>query len=59
MTLDVLHCLHKSLETCPNNSVLPDDPLGLKVKLMDHQKYAVAWLTWRENQKPRGGILGK
>lgn len=59
MTLDVLHSLHKSLETCPNHSILPDDPSGLKVELMDHQKYALAWLMWRENQKPHGGILGK
>lgn len=24
---------------------------------MNHQKHALAWMTWRENQKPRGGIL--
>lgn len=24
---------------------------------MDHQKHALAWMTWREKQNPRGGIL--
>lgn len=24
---------------------------------MDHQKHALAWMFWREKQKPRGGIL--
>lgn len=59
MTLDILHHLHKSLETCPAPTILADDPSGLKVELMLHQKYAIAWLMWRENQKPHGGILGK
>lgn len=58
MTLDVLQCLHKSLESCPTANMLADDPKGLKVELMDHQKHAIAWLMWRESQKPYGGILG-
>jgi len=24
---------------------------------MDHQKHALAWMTWREQQRPCGGIL--
>jgi len=24
---------------------------------MDHQKHALAWMSWRERQLPRGGIL--
>jgi len=59
MTLDVLHSLHKSLETCPTPNILANDPPGLKVELMPHQKHAIAWLMWRESQKPHGGILGK
>lgn len=59
MTLDVLQSLHRSLKTCPSTDTLADDPSGLKVKLMDHQKYALNWLLWRESQKPHGGILGK
>ncbi|XP_060839686.1 transcription termination factor 2 [Rhopalosiphum padi] len=57
MTLDVLNSLHKSLGTCPSTNVLADDPQKLKVELMPHQKHAIAWLMWRESQKPRGGIL--
>lgn len=59
LTLDVLHELHKSLETCPCMSILANDPPGLKVTLMPHQKYALEWLSWRERQNPRGGVLGK
>lgn len=59
MTLDVLQRLHNSLETCPASNILADDPRGLKVELMHHQKHAIAWLMWRESQKPHGGILGK
>lgn len=58
MTLDVLNSLHKSLGTCPSSSILADDPQTLKVELMPHQKHAIAWLMWREIQKPHGGILG-
>lgn len=58
MTLDVLEVLHKSLDTCPSSGVLMEDPEGLVVSLMPHQKHAIAWLIWRESQKPRGGILG-
>ncbi|XP_050057922.1 transcription termination factor 2-like isoform X6 [Aphis gossypii] len=57
MTLDVLEVLHKSLDTCPSSGVLMEDPEGLVVSLMPHQKHAIAWLIWRESQKPRGGIL--
>lgn len=31
----------------------------LQVPLLPHQKHALAWLLWRENQNPQGGILGK
>lgn len=58
MTLDVLNSLHKSLGTCPSSDILADDPEKLKVELMPHQKHAIAWLMWRESQKPHGGILG-
>lgn len=57
MTLDVLNSLHKSLGTCPSSDILADDPQTLKVELMPHQKHAIAWLMWREIQKPHGGIL--
>ncbi|KAK4329435.1 hypothetical protein Pmani_000193 [Petrolisthes manimaculis] len=34
-----------------------EDPEGLKVQLMDHQRQASTWLLWRETQLPPGGIL--
>ncbi|XP_034486352.1 transcription termination factor 2-like [Drosophila innubila] len=57
LTLDSLKELHGSLKSCPRANVLANDPPGLKVKLMDHQKHALAWMTWREQQRPCGGIL--
>lgn len=58
MTLNVLEVLHKSLDTCPLPEVTTEDPKGLVVPLLPHQKHAIAWLMWRESQKPCGGILG-
>ena len=48
----------RSLETCPTPTTECDDPFGLNVSLMIHQRQALAWLLWRENQTPSGGILG-
>lgn len=58
MTMKSLEELHGSLASCPNEDTLAGDPRGLKVELMVHQKRALAWLMWRENQQPAGGILG-
>lgn len=57
LTMERLKDIHGSLETRPADDVLADDPKGLKVELMAHQKHALAWMNWREVQKPRGGIL--
>ncbi|XP_072901535.1 transcription termination factor 2 isoform X1 [Hemitrygon akajei] len=57
MTSDAIEQLHKSLETCPDVSDEAEDPQYLKVPLLVHQKQALAWLLWREKQKPSGGIL--
>ncbi|XP_077992870.1 transcription termination factor 2-like [Glandiceps talaboti] len=57
VTRDAIDKLHKSLETCPSPDTEEEDPKGLKVTLMTHQKQALAWLTWREKQHPCGGIL--
>lgn len=61
MTVDTLKHLHGSLKTRPQEDVITDEPHSLKssVKLMEHQKHALAWLIWRESHKPNGGILGK
>ncbi|KAJ7320316.1 hypothetical protein JRQ81_019827 [Phrynocephalus forsythii] len=56
-TSEAINQLHKSLETCPTMEAVVEDPPGLKVSLLLHQKQALAWLLWRENQKPCGGIL--
>ncbi|XP_066476167.1 transcription termination factor 2 isoform X2 [Tiliqua scincoides] len=56
-TTDAINQIHKSLESCPTEETVSEDPAGLKVSLLPHQKQALAWLLWRENQKPCGGIL--
>ncbi|NP_001084942.1 transcription termination factor, RNA polymerase II S homeolog [Xenopus laevis] len=56
-TSEAIEHLHKSLESCPSPENTVEDPAGLKVPLLLHQKQALAWLRWRENQTPRGGIL--
>ena len=58
VTSEALERLHKQLETCPSPEQELADPDGLAVPLMAHQRQALAWLTWRENQHPAGGILG-
>uniref|UniRef100_A0A803JAW1 Transcription termination factor 2 n=1 Tax=Xenopus tropicalis TaxID=8364 RepID=A0A803JAW1_XENTR len=56
-TSEAIEHLHKSLESCPSPDCTVQDPAGLKVPLLLHQKQALAWLRWREAQTPRGGIL--
>ncbi|XP_055533657.1 transcription termination factor 2 [Wyeomyia smithii] len=57
LTLDRLATLHKSIETCPSEDTLAEPPKLLRIDLMHHQLHALAWMLWRERQKPRGGIL--
>ncbi|XP_055379370.1 transcription termination factor 2 [Condylostylus longicornis] len=57
ITIDRLKDIHGSLETCPDENILANNPKKLKIELMNHQKHALAWMQWREKQKPRGGIL--
>ncbi|NXR67480.1 TTF2 factor, partial [Rhadina sibilatrix] len=54
---EAINHLHKSLESCPTKETAAEDPSGLKVPLLQHQKQALAWLLWRESQRPCGGIL--
>ncbi|XP_063161697.1 transcription termination factor 2 [Candoia aspera] len=56
-TSDAISQLHKSLESCPTERTINEDPPGLKIALLLHQKQALSWLLWRETQKPCGGIL--
>ncbi|KAK9876169.1 hypothetical protein WA026_011286 [Henosepilachna vigintioctopunctata] len=57
LTVERLEQLHGSLENCPTDNHFAEDPKGLKVGLMAHQKTALAWLEYRELQKPSDGIL--
>ena len=54
----LLNIVCRQLETCPSPETEREDPEGLRVSLMTHQKQALAWLQWREKQHPPGGILG-
>ncbi|KAL6100380.1 ttf2 [Pungitius sinensis] len=56
-TSETIDHLHKSLESCPDPEAEVLDPKGIKVLLLAHQRRALAWLLWRENQNPCGGIL--
>lgn len=58
LTVEALRTLHNSLKSCPTEETVVSDPKGLLVQLMPHQKRALAWLLWRESEKPSGGILG-
>ncbi|XP_014635367.1 PREDICTED: transcription termination factor 2 [Ceratotherium simum simum] len=57
ITKEAIDALHRSLESCPSETAVAEDPAGLKIPLLPHQKQALAWLLWRESQKPQGGIL--
>ncbi|XP_075416089.1 transcription termination factor 2 isoform X2 [Tenrec ecaudatus] len=57
ITSEAIDELHRSFGSCPGETAVAEDPPGLKVPLLLHQKQALAWLLWRERQKPQGGIL--
>ncbi|XP_011647072.2 transcription termination factor 2, partial [Pogonomyrmex barbatus] len=57
LTMERLQDLHGSLIARPLENEKAEDPRGLKVQLMPHQQHGLAWLLWREQQKPSGGVL--
>ncbi|KAJ1529659.1 hypothetical protein ONE63_006419 [Megalurothrips usitatus] len=57
LTVEALSKLHSALKSCPSEDTFAEDPKLLKVELMPHQKHGLAWMLWRENEKPSGGIL--
>ncbi|KAI8424785.1 hypothetical protein MSG28_006721 [Choristoneura fumiferana] len=59
LILDRLRDLHESLASRPPEEQLDKAPSALKTALMAHQLHALAWLRWRETQRPAGGILAK
>uniref|UniRef100_A0A8C6TSB0 Transcription termination factor 2 n=1 Tax=Neogobius melanostomus TaxID=47308 RepID=A0A8C6TSB0_9GOBI len=56
-TCETIDHLHTSLESCPGPDIEAPEPKGIKVPLLAHQKKALAWLLWREEHSPCGGIL--
>ncbi|XP_035449226.2 transcription termination factor 2 isoform X1 [Spodoptera frugiperda] len=57
LILDRLRDLYESLASRPSESELAAPPRAMKSSLMPHQLHALAWLRWRETQRPRAGIL--
>ncbi|KAG6441975.1 hypothetical protein O3G_MSEX002154 [Manduca sexta] len=57
LILERLRDLHESLASRPPESELAAAPAGVATRLMPHQLHALAWLRWRETQRPAGGIL--
>ncbi|XP_026743241.1 transcription termination factor 2 isoform X2 [Trichoplusia ni] len=57
LILDRLRDLYESLASRPADSSQARAPRGLASSLMPHQLHALAWLRWRETQRPRAGIL--
>ncbi|KAL0819411.1 hypothetical protein ABMA28_007519, partial [Loxostege sticticalis] len=55
--LERLRNLHESLASRPPDTAQASAPAALKTTLMPHQLHALAWLRWRETQRPFGGIL--
>ncbi|KAJ2938517.1 hypothetical protein O0L34_g13014 [Tuta absoluta] len=57
LILERLRDLHASLASRPPETQLAAPPRAVRSRLMQHQLHALAWLRWRETQRPKGGIL--
>ncbi|XP_059607981.1 transcription termination factor 2-like [Phlebotomus argentipes] len=57
VTIETISEIHKSLKQRPPEDLLMEQPDQLKITLMEHQRYALSFMTWREQNKPKGGIL--
>ncbi|XP_037031169.1 transcription termination factor 2-like isoform X1 [Bradysia coprophila] len=50
--------IKNSEKSMPKAKDFADQPRLIKGQLMPHQRHALAWMIWREDQYPKGGILG-
>ncbi|XP_052756589.1 transcription termination factor 2 isoform X2 [Galleria mellonella] len=57
LILESLRHLHSSLASRPADSEAARRPAAVRSELLPHQLHALAWLRWRETQRPCGGIL--
>ncbi|XP_043477249.1 transcription termination factor 2 [Leptopilina heterotoma] len=57
LTVERIEHLQQSLNRCPEENEEAENPRGLKTQLMPHQKHALAWMLWREKERPPGGLL--
>ncbi|XP_046971482.1 transcription termination factor 2 [Vanessa cardui] len=57
LILERLRDLHAALASRPPEHAHAPQPGAVRSALMPHQLHALAWLTWRETQRPRGGVL--
>lgn len=57
LTLNRIEKLHRAMEKCPTETDFARQPDHLNIELMPHQLHAIKWMRWRENQRPKGGLL--
>lgn len=57
LTVERLYQMHKSSQSLPAQDAAAVIPTAIRVELMKHQRYALTWMQWREDERPRGGIL--
>ncbi|ALC45775.1 CG10445 [Drosophila busckii] len=56
--IEGLKTICEPLNARPADEDFADQPSSVLVALLKHQKIALKWLQWRENEKVKGGILG-
>lgn len=56
LTVEKLATIQESLASRPAEDFLASPPKYMKTELMAHQLHALAFMTWREKQRPRGKI---
>ncbi|KHJ44115.1 protein, SNF2 family [Trichuris suis] len=57
VTFETVANIHRAMQSCPSEDEETAPPSGLTSSLMLHQRQALTWLLWREEQIPSGAIL--